>query len=180
MDADVDLRRALAPFVGGVAFRSSFGARVNARTRGGFSVGAPAGFPRRVRGLAFCIRPGDDETGDDETGDDETGDDETGDETGNEGFRPRPRGYDLDVAPADSESGREATATRASASAGDGWRCVDARFGGEARALVDDARWDTLTWRDTGAGSVFYLRDVELAVDPGTTFPGERDPKADG
>ena len=165
MDADVDLRRALAPFVGGVAFRSSFGARVNARTRGGFSVGAPAGFPRRVRGLAFCIRPGDDETGD---------------ETGNEGFRPRPRGYDLDVAPADSESGREATATRASASAGDGWRCVDARFGGEARALVDDARWDTLTWRDTGAGSVFYLRDVELAVDPGTTFPGERDPKADG
>ena len=133
-------------------------------------MGAPAGFPRRVRGLAFCIRPGDDETGDDETGD----------ETGNEGFRPRPRGYDLDVAPADSESGREATATRASASAGDGWRCVDARFGGEARALVDDARWDTLTWRDTGAGSVFYLRDVELAVDPGTTFPGERDPKADG
>ena len=59
-----------------------------------------------------------------------------------------------------------------SASVGDGWRCVDARFGGEARALVDDARWDTLTWRDTGAGSVFYLRDVELAVDPGTTFPG--------
>ena len=45
VDADVDLRRALAPFVGGVAFRSSFGARVNARTRGGFSVGAPRGFP---------------------------------------------------------------------------------------------------------------------------------------
>ena len=79
------------------------------------------------------------------------------------------------------ESGREGRRRRERpASAGDGWRCVDARFGGEARALVDDARWDTLTWRDTGAGSVFYLRDVELAVDPGTTFPGERDPKADG
>ena len=67
------------------------------------------------------------------------------------------------------ESG-EATATDAGVRRGRA-ACVDARFGGEARALVDDARWDTLTWRDTGAGSVFYLRDAELAVDPGTT-PG--------
>ena len=137
-------------------------------------MGAPAGFPRGVRGVAFCIRPGD-----------ENGD-ENERERGNEGSRPRPRprprprGYDLDVVLGDSESGREATATGASAAAGDGWRCVDARLGGDALELVEDARWDTLTWRDKGAGSVFYLRDVELRVDPGTVFPGEEDPKDGG
>ena len=86
----------------------------------------------------------------------------------------------MDVVLVDSESGLEATATGASASAGDGWRCVDARLGGDALALVEDARWDTLTWRDKGAGSVFYLRDVELAVDAGTAFPGEDDDAAAG